>query len=104
MNSRLKALTVDNGKEFAYQQAIDEALGIQTYFVDPYCSCKSGSKENFNGLLRQYISKKRRMKTVSEEELTMIENRLNHRHRKRLGFNTTHEVFHASLNRVTTRT
>jgi IS30 family transposase len=100
----LKALTVDNGKEFAYQQAIDEVLGIQNYFADPYCCWKRGSKENFNGLLRQYISKKRRMKTVTEEELTMIENRLNHLHRKRLGFKTPHEVFHASLNRVTPRT
>ena len=48
-----------------------------------------------NGLLRQYIPKKRRMETVTEEELTMIENRLNHRPRKRLGFKTPYEVFHA---------
>jgi IS30 family transposase len=54
-----------------------------------------GSNENFNALLRQYIPKKRRMETVTEEELTMIENRLNHRPRKRLGFKTPHEVFHA---------
>jgi IS30 family transposase len=29
---------VDNGKEFADQQDIDQTLGIQTYFVNPYCS------------------------------------------------------------------
>ncbi len=34
----------------------------------------------------------------------MIKNRLNHRPRKRLGFKTPHEVFHASLNRVAVRT
>jgi IS30 family transposase len=34
----------------------------------------------------------------------MIENRLNQRPRKRLGFKTLHEVFHASLNRVAVRT
>ncbi len=33
-----------------------------------------------------------------------IENKLNHRPRKRLGFKTPHEVFHASLNRVAVRT
>ena len=102
--SRVKALTVDNGKEFADHQAVDQALGIQTFFADPYCSWQRGSNENFNGLLRQYIPKKRRMETVSEEELTMIENRLNHRPRKRLGFKTPHEVFYASLNRVAPRT
>ena len=80
------------------------ADGILTYFADPYCSWQRGSNENFNGLLRQYIPKKRRMETVTDEELTMIENRLNHRPRKRLGFKTPHEVFHASLNRVAVRT
>ena len=104
LNSRVKTLTVDNGKAFADHQGIDQALGIQTYFADPYCSWQRGSNENFNGLLRQYIPKKRRMETVTDEELTMIENRLNHRPRKRLGFKTPHEVFHASLNRVAPRT
>ena len=74
LKSRVKTLTVDNGKEFADHQAIDQARGIQTYFADPYCSRQRGSNENFNGLLRQYIPK------------------------KRLGFKTPHEVFHASLN------
>jgi IS30 family transposase len=59
-----------------------------------------GSTENFNGLLRQYIPKKRRIETVTDKELTMIENRLNHRPRKRLGFKTPHEVFHAPVTRV----
>jgi IS30 family transposase len=54
-------------------QAIDQTLGIQTYFADPYCSWKRGSNENFNGLLRQYIPKKRRMEIVTDEELTVIE-------------------------------
>lgn len=75
LNSRVNTLTVDNGKEFADHQAIDQALGIRTYFVDPYCSWQRGSNENFNGLLRQYIPKKQRMETVTDEELTMIENR-----------------------------
>ena len=104
VSARVKTLTVDNGKEFAYHQKVDQVLGIQTYFADPYCSWQRGSNENFNGLLRQYIPKKRRMETVTDEELTMIENRLNHRPRKRLGFKTPHEVFHASLKRVALRT
>ncbi len=103
LSARVRTLTVDNGKEFANHQATDQALGIQTYFADPYCSWQRGSNENFNGLLRQYIPKKRRMETVTDDELTMIENRLNHRPRKRLGFKTPYEVFHASLNRVAPR-
>ncbi len=104
LNTRVKTLTVDNGKEFADHQAIDQVLGIQTYVADPYCSWQRGSNEYFNGLLRQYIPKKRRIETVKDEELTIIENRLNHRPRKRLGFKTPHDVFLGSLNRGAVRT
>lgn len=55
MGARVKTLTVDNGKEFAYHRRVDAALGIQTYLADPYCSWQRGSNENYNGLLRQYI-------------------------------------------------
>lgn len=60
LNLRVKTLTVDKGKEFSDHQAIEQTLGIQTYFADPYCSWQRGSKENFNGLLRHYIPKRRR--------------------------------------------
>ena len=69
----MKTLAVDNGKEFADHQSIDQALGIQTYLADPYCSRHRGCNENFSVLLRQYIPNKWRMETVTEEELTLIE-------------------------------
>jgi IS30 family transposase len=34
-----------------------------------------GSNENFNGLLRQYLPKNRRMETVTDEELNMIQDK-----------------------------
>ena len=52
----------------------------------------------------QYVPKKRSMNTVDEEEITMIQNRLNNRPRKRLGFKTPSEVFHQSLKRDALRT
>jgi len=64
---------------------------------------KRGSNENFNGLLRQYVPKKRPMESITDEEIKMIENRLNNRPRKRLGFRTPAEVFHQSLRRVALR-
>jgi IS30 family transposase len=62
LRSWVNTLTVDNGKEFADHKAIDQTLSIQTYFAESYCSWQRGSNENFNGLLRQYIPKERRMK------------------------------------------
>jgi transposase, IS30 family len=101
--AKVKTLTYDNGKEFAKHAWIDKKLSSTGYFARPYCSWQRGSNENFNGLLRQYVPKKRSMSTVTDEEITMIQNRLNYRPRKRLGFKTPHEVFHQSLNRVALR-
>ena len=102
--NRVKTLIYDNGKEFAGHIQIDQALNSTGYFARPFASWERGSNENFNGLLRQYVPKKRLMNTVNEEEITMIQNRLNNRPRKRLGFKTPAEVFHQSLKRVALRT
>ena len=101
---RVKTLTYDNGKEFASHIQIDQTLKSTGYFARPFASWERGSNENFNGLLRQYVPKKRSMNTVDEEEITMIQNRLNNRPRKRLGFKTPSEVLHQSLKRVVLRT
>lgn len=101
--ARVKTLTYDNGKEFCGHAKIDEALNSRGYFARPFASWQRGSNENFNGLLRQYVPKKRLMETVTDEEIMMIENRLNNRPRKRLEFRTPAEVFHQSLSRVALR-
>ena len=74
--------------------------GSTTYFVDPSSSWQMGSIENFNGLLRQYIPKKRPLSTETDEELRMVNRRLNNRPSNRLEFKTSSEVFHESLNRI----
>ena len=99
----VKTMTFDNGKEFAGHSTIDTALNSTTYFADPFASWQRGSNENFNGLLRQYIPKKRALSTVTDKELRMIQDQLNNRPRKRLGFKTPSEVFTQSLNRVALR-
>jgi len=101
--ARVKTLTFDNGKEFARHAYIDEKLQSTAYFARPFASWERGSNENLNGLLRQYVPKKRAMSTVTDEEIRMIQNRLNNRPRKRLGFKTPSEVFHQSLKRVALR-
>jgi IS30 family transposase len=99
--ARVKTLTYENGKEFAAYIQIDQALNSTSYFAGPFASWEQGSNENFNGLLRQYVPKKRWMNTVGEEEITMMQNILNNRPKKRLGFKIPSELFHQSLKRVT---
>jgi IS30 family transposase len=96
---------------FSYSQIIDAVKRVESgigvpelnstaYFARPFASWERGSNENLNGLLRQYIPMKLAMSTVSDEEIRMIQNRLNNRPRKRLGFKTPAVVFHQSLKRV----
>jgi len=99
----VKTLTVDNGKEFAYHRQLDQTQDIQTYFDNSYCILERDSNENLNGLLRQYISNIQCMGEITQNELTMIENRHNQRLIKRLPFKSPQEVFHTSLNRFATR-
>lgn len=90
-------LTFDNGKEFSGHRAIAQALQARCFFADPYASWQRGLNENHNGLVRQYIPKKRSLTEVTEAEIAAIAHRLNHRPRKCLGYRTPHEVLMQSL-------
>jgi IS30 family transposase len=63
--ARVKTLTYDNGKEFSGHAKIDRALGSTGYFARPFASWCRGANENLNGLLRQYVPKKRRMANIT---------------------------------------
>ncbi len=89
----VETLTVDNGKEFAGHIQISEQTGVAVYFAHPYSSWERGTNENTNGLIRQYLPKSRRLDDVSQSELDEIMHKLNHRPRKRLDYQTPHEVF-----------
>ena len=80
--ARVCTLTFDNGPEFARHREIDDALNFTSYFAEPYASWQRGTNENTNGLVRQYLPKSRPFNTVTDKELAMIMDRLNHRPRK----------------------
>ena len=79
-------LTLDNGKEFAGHQKVTQDTTTQIYFANPYCSWERGSNENTNGLIRQYFPKGYDFSQEPEDKFRMVEDKLNHRPRKRLGF------------------
>lgn len=101
--ARVKTLTYDNTEVFCGQAKIDNRLNSTGYFARPFASWKRDSRENFNGLFRQYVPKKRAMQDITDEKIKMIENRLIKRPRKRLEFRTPAVVFHQSLFRVALR-
>lgn len=89
----LHTITFDNGKEFAYHAKIKKALGCDIYFAHPYCSWERGLNENHNGLIRQYLPKGMPLDKVTSKEIKFIQNRLNNRPRKSLGYQTPNEVY-----------
>jgi IS30 family transposase len=89
----LHTITGDNGKEFAEHERISHELNTDFFFAHPFAAWERGTNENMNGLVRQYIPKRRLFDTVTDYELLCITNRLNHRPRKCLDFRTPFEVF-----------
>jgi IS30 family transposase len=65
--TKVKTLTFDDGKVFCEHGKIDEALGSKSHFARPFASWLRGSNENYNGLLLQYVPKKRSMESITDE-------------------------------------
>jgi IS30 family transposase len=86
-----KTLTLDNGKEFANHERVNEALGVDVYFAHPYCPHERGLSENTNRLLRRYFPKKTDLRKVSENEVSFAVSELNSRPRKCLNWKTPND-------------
>lgn len=92
-----KTVTSDNGKENFLYDKVQTVLGILWYFAHPYHSWERGTNENTNGLIRWYFPKGTDFATISEETIKAVEDALNNRPRKRLGWKTPLEAFNESV-------
>lgn len=90
---RLHTITFDNGKEFAGHAELSEMLAVSCFFAKPYHSWERGLNEHTNGLVRQYFPKRMPFDILTPAMVQAVENALNARPRKILGYRTPHEVF-----------
>lgn len=88
------SITYDNGGEFQLCPRLERSLGMKLYWAQPGCPYQRGTNENTNGLARQFFPKGTDFNTVSHARTREVEDLLNHRPRKCLGWRTPHEVFH----------
>ena len=89
----LHTITVDNGREFAGHEDLTKNLGVAVYFAHPFHSWERGLNENTNGLIRQYFPKKTDFRKVSHHQVHQVNNLLNNRPRKSLGYLSPYEYF-----------
>jgi len=88
-----KTLTYDQGIEMAEHKLFTQETNICVYFAHPHAPWERGTNENTNALLRQYFPKGTDFTKISKERLKMVQDELNDRPRKTLGFYTPHEKF-----------
>jgi IS30 family transposase len=69
---RVLTLTYDNGREFVYHEEIARELTAEGFFAHPYHSWERGLNKNTNGLIRQYIPKRKDIDDLSDEDVAKI--------------------------------
>lgn len=89
----VRTVTADNGTEFHGYKDIEAATGAKFFFATPHHSWERGTSENTNGLVRQYLPKRRSMAQVSQNHCSRIAQQLNDRPRKRLDYLTPAECY-----------
>lgn len=92
-----QTITFDNGVENSNWQEIEKKTSAKTYFCHPYSSWERGTNENTNGLIREYSPKKTDFTIIPDKEIKRVEQELNNRPRKRLGYKTPLESFGVAL-------
>jgi IS30 family transposase len=95
-----KTMTYDNGTEMAEHKQLTEQTGMDIYFAHPYSSWERGTNENTNGLVRRFYPKKTDFNTVSKADLNKLQDRLNNRPRKVLGYYTSKEMYYKEIKKI----
>ncbi|CAJ1224953.1 MULTISPECIES: IS30 family transposase [Lactobacillaceae] len=80
-----KTVLFDNGSEFS---KLSQVKGPDVYFAHPYSPWERGSNEHLNGEIREFIPKGKSMKELSIVNVQAIQDILNSRPRKVLGYQT----------------
>lgn len=93
-----KSITFDRGTEFVPWPHLQAEIGTQTWFCDPSSPWQKDTVENTNRRrVRRWLLRKRDIRTVSDQELKIICDRLYATPRKCLRWKTPAEVFREKM-------
>ena len=89
----VRTITADNGTEFHGFADIEKKTQTRFYFAKPHHAWERGTNENTNGLIRQYLPKRKSMARLTQWDCNRIAAILNNRPRKRLRYRTPEECY-----------
>ncbi len=95
-----ESLTYDRGTEMTCHVELFRRLNLDIWFADPHAPWQLGSKENTNGLLRQFLPKGIDLSAVTQARLNDIAKLLNGRPRRTLGWDTPEEAMAKELEKA----
>ncbi len=97
-----KIITSYNSSKFSDLSALQTSY-TKTYFTHPYSYFEMGTNERHNGLLRRGIPKGKCISNYSHEAISLLDDWINSRPRKILGYKTPEELFDIELDMIYSR-
>lgn len=93
-------ITPDNWTEFTAREKIRDELWILFYFTHPYSSREKWTVERINWFIRRFFPKWTDFNTISDEEIQLVEDWINNRPMKVLGFKTPNEAYYEEISMI----
>jgi transposase, IS30 family len=85
-------LTIDNDICFRHHKQMSKIIGAPIFFCHPYHSWEKGTVEKMNQMIRRFIKKGCNIDKISEKKVKWVEEILNDKPYKCMGFYTPKEV------------
>lgn len=95
----VRSVTSDNGSENTKHKEMASDLNTEWYFCRPYHSWEKGSVERAIKEVRRYIPKGTNLNKYSKDQIQWVENRLNSRPMKCLGWLSPKEAMEQEVNK-----
>lgn len=88
----VRSVTFDQGAEFSEGPAMEQELNTDIFFAHPKSPWERPTNENTNGLIRQFVPKRSKVSSLTDNDIRRFVAMINFRPRKCLGWKTPYEV------------
>lgn len=93
----VQMINFNNGSEFSEFRRLEQRLHTLVCFTEPHKPWQRGTREHTNDIIRFFFPKSFDFRTITDEDVQFVEDLINNRPRKRLGWKTSNEIFAESV-------